>query len=63
MSTFKEKIRSISTPRKLGKSERKEVIDERDGSRAGEHIVHWDGRQDAVAEPKTLVVEMSTKEV
>ncbi len=57
---YQEKIRSIAAPRKTGQSERKPVTDERDGSVAGHHIVHWDGRQDAVAHPKSIVV--TTKE-
>ena len=53
---FQEKIRSIATPRKVGQSERQVVIDERDGSKAGEHIIHWDGRQDAIAHPREVTI-------
>lgn len=30
-----------------GTTQRKDVIDDRDGSRGGYHTEHWDGRQDA----------------
>jgi len=51
---YVEKIRSISAPRKLGQSERQPVTDERDGTKAGEHVVHWDGRQDAIVHAKPV---------
>ena len=60
MSDYQEKIRSIGAPRKLGRSERQEVRDERDGTRAGEHVVHWDGRQDAIVEAKPLGLGIAT---
>ena len=56
---FQEKIRSIAAPRKVGQSERRVVIAEEGpnrGTRAGEHIVHWDGRQDAVVEAQTIAL-------
>jgi len=42
--------------RKLGQTERQVVVDERDGTKAGEHIVHWDGRQDAIARPREITI-------
>lgn len=62
---YVEKIRSIATPRKLGRSERQEVIAEEGphrGTRAGEHVVHWDGRQDAVVEPQPIKIPMAQEE-
>ncbi len=56
VSEYAEKIRSIAAPRKMGQLERQEVLDERDGTRAGEHVIHWDGRQDAIVEPKPIDV-------
>ena len=62
MSTeYQEKIRTIAAPRKIGRSERQPVTDERDGSIAGHHVVHWDGRQDAVAIPRSVAL-YSTEE-
>ena len=46
-TSFAEKLRSLSFPRKLGASERQPVIDERDGTVGGYHDVRWDGSQDA----------------
>lgn len=44
---FQRKIRSLGFPRKFGQSEKRPVVDERDGSIGGHHVVHWDGSQDA----------------
>lgn len=54
---FKEKVQSLSFPRKMGQSEHKPVIDERDGTVGGKQVEHWDGSQDAVVRPKTLGVK------
>lgn len=54
MTAFKEKLRSLSFPRKLGATERKPVTNEDDGSKAGYHEVRWDGSQDAHVIPKTV---------
>ena len=54
MSEFRDKILGFGAPRKWGKAEKKPVVNELDGSNAGHHIEHWDGRQDAVAKPDTL---------
>lgn len=43
-------------------SETKPVIDERDGSKAGAHREHWDGRQDARANPGTVRMKFSQGE-
>jgi formylmethanofuran dehydrogenase subunit B len=53
---YREKIRSLGFSTKRGQSERKRVVDERDGSTAGIHDVHWDGSQDAAARPKPIRV-------
>lgn len=52
---FKEKLRSLSFPRKVGQTERVPVQDEDDGVVRGYHDVHWDGSQDAHVTPKTVV--------
>ena len=56
MTDYQDKLRSIGVSRRRGSSERKPVIDERDGSQAGYHVEHWDDRQDAVAQPKPIRV-------
>ena len=56
MTEYQDKLRSIGVSRRRGSSERKPVIDERDGSQAGYHVEHWDDRQDAVAQPKPIRV-------
>ena len=43
-------------------TETKPVIDERDGSVAGHHVEHFDGSQDAVARPATVVVRTRVQE-
>jgi hypothetical protein len=52
--SFKEKLKGISFPRKLGATERQMVADESDGVVRGFHDIHWDGRQDAHVTPKTV---------
>ena len=56
MTQYQDKLRSIGVSLRRGSSERKPVIDERDGSQAGYHVEHWDDRQDAVAQPKPIRV-------
>jgi len=56
MTDYQDKLRSIGVSLRRGSSERKPVIDERDGSQAGYHVEHWDDRQDAVAQPKPIRV-------
>jgi len=56
---FKEKLKGISFPRKLGATERQPVTNEIDGSNAGWHDVRWDGSQDAHMTPKTLKVKVA----
>lgn len=60
MSAYRDKLLSIAAPRRLGRSEKVRVVDDRDGSTAGIHTKHWDGRQDAVAMPKPSIVRVST---
>lgn len=57
MNEYQEKIRTIGVSTRRGSSRRKNVIDERDGSVGGYHVEHWDDRQDAVVQPKTLRVK------
>ena len=44
-----------------GSTERKPVIDERDGSEAGHHIEHWDDRQDAVVKIKPVALKTNVQ--
>ena len=53
---YRAKLRSLSFGRKMGQSERRRVVDERDGSTAGVIEEHWDGSQDAAARPKPIRV-------
>lgn len=53
-SEFAEKAKTIGVSLRRGKSERKPVINEDDGSQAGYHVEHWDDSQDAVATPKSV---------
>lgn len=57
MTVDKEKLQSLGFPRKMGKTERKVVKNEDDGSDAGYHDVHWDGSQDAHVTPKPVAVK------
>lgn len=52
MTEWQEK--AVGFLSKRGASVKKDVVDERDGSSAGYEVEHWDGRQDAVAKPKTV---------
>jgi hypothetical protein len=54
MTDYKEKLQSLSFPRKYGATERKPVINEDDGKLGGFHTVRWDGSQDAHVIPKTI---------
>lgn len=45
--TFKEKLESLSFPRKAGQSEVKPVVNEYTGKQGGVQVEHWDGSQDA----------------
>lgn len=60
--SFKEKLRSISFPRKLGQSEKVPVINDDNGKIAGHHTVHWDGKQDANAYLSPIAVKAKTRE-
>ena len=62
MSEIADKLRSLATPRKWGRSERKPVQNELDGTQAGYHVEHWDDSQDAVATPKTVKLKAKTEE-
>lgn len=56
MSEFGDKLKTLSFGRRMGKSEQKRVVDERDGSTAGVVTEHWDGSSDAAARPKPIRV-------
>ena len=54
MNPYLEKIQGFGAPRRWGKSERKPVVNEDDGSQAGYHTEHWDDHVDATVTPKPL---------
>lgn len=56
---FKDKLQSLSFPRKSGQIERKPVRNELTGGIAGYHDVHWDGRQDAIITPDPVTARAS----
>jgi len=59
---FQEKIRTIGVSLRRGKSHKKPVIDERDGTSAGYHIERWDDSQDAVVTPKPVEMNLKVNE-
>jgi len=60
---FVEKVRSIGFVQKYkpGAKQKKEVTNQDDGKPAGYHVEHHDGSQDAVAQPRTLELELRMK--
>ncbi len=60
-SEYAEKLKTLSFGTKIAEkpSERKRVVDERDGSTAGIHTIHWDGSQDGAARPKSHRVKVT----
>jgi len=56
---WKERIRSIGFVNKYkpGAEVRKPVENEEVGGTAGYHVEHYDGSQDAVAQPKPIVLK------
>lgn len=62
--SFRDKVRTIAAPRSRTwhGTERKPVVDDRDGVIRGRHDEHWDGSQDATVSPRTLNVRMVTEE-
>lgn len=62
MSEFTDKIRTIAAPRKTGQSERRDVVNEDNGKKAGYHVEHWDGRRDAVAQPDTVNMKIGVND-
>ena len=47
---YREKLRSLAAPRKWGKSEKQNKVNENTGQSAGYEIEHWDDRRDAVVQ-------------
>ena len=54
MSEFSEKAKTIGVSLRRGKTHKKPVINEDDGTRAGYHVEHWSDRVDAVVQPRTI---------
>jgi len=63
MSKSGWKDKNVGVLLRKGTTQRKPVIDERDGTEAGYHVEHWDDRRDAVATPKAVDVTVKVKEV
>ena len=61
---FVEKLRTLGFVQryKPGAKHRTEVTRDDDGKRAGEHVEHYDGSVDAVAQPRTLRYKLGIKE-
>jgi hypothetical protein len=59
---FVEKAKTIGVSLKRGTSRKKPVISEQDGTQAGYHVEHWDDRQDAVVQPKTIAADFKVHE-
>jgi len=62
MDDFKEKIKTIGVSLRRGTLVRKPVTNENDGTQAGYHVEHWDDRQDAVVQPKTVKLKAKMEE-
>ena len=60
MGEFQDK--NVGVVLKKGTSQKKAVVDERDGSVGGHHIEHWDGSQDAEIIAKTTRVKGRAQE-
>lgn len=59
---FIEKAKTVGVSLKRGTSRKKPVIHEGDGSQAGYEVEHWDDRQDAVVQAKTVEAEFTVHE-
>ena len=62
MSEFSEKAKTIGVSLRRGKAQKKPVVDEKDGTRAGYHLERWDDSQDAVVTPKPIEMTLSVNE-
>jgi len=51
---FKDKLKNLSFPRKLGATERRVVTNEENGTVGGYHTIRWDGSQDATVTPSPV---------
>lgn len=60
---FVDKVRTIGHIRgyKPGATKNKVVINEDDGKPGGYHREHYDGSQDAVAQPRTVEMKLTKK--
>jgi len=57
VSEYRDKVKGVGFLSKKGQTEKEIVHNEDDGSVAGHHVKHWDGRQDAVATPPPIRVK------
>lgn len=60
---WKERMRSVGfvSKYKPGATKKKVVLNENDGKPGGYHVEHYDGSQDAVAQPRTIEMELTKK--
>ena len=60
---FVEKARSLGFVKgyKPGATRKKIVMNEDDGKPGGYHVEHYDGSQDAVAQPRTVEMKLTMK--
>ena len=60
---WKERMRSIGSVSefKPGATKKKVVMNEDDGKPGGYHVEHYDGSQDAVAQPRTVELKLTRK--
>lgn len=60
---WKERIRSVGSISryKPGQKQKKVVMNEDDGKPGGYHVEHYDGSQDAVAQPRPIEMKLTKK--
>lgn len=60
---FVDKVRTIGFVQsyKPGAKKRKTVLNENDGKPGGYHVEHYDGSQDAVPQPRTVELKLTSK--
>ena len=58
MTDFADKARTIGVSLRRGRSAKKPVINEDDGTQAGYHLERWDDSQDAVVTPKPIEMKI-----
>lgn len=63
MSKWRETVGvGFGTARNAGTDRKHVVLDENTGKRGGYHVEHWDGAQDAVAQPRPVKMKLGMQE-